>query len=76
MDDALILGEIARLLLYQEKGVELLDVNYQSNAEAAEKLPPALVSFYQRPACGNGPATPEILKTLGIEERILKVQEK
>jgi hypothetical protein len=49
MDDALALGEIASGLPFvKKKGVELLKANYKSNAEAAEKLPPALVGFYQQ----------------------------
>lgn len=49
MDNALVFGEIASGLPFiKKKGVELLKVNYKSNAEAAEKLPPALVGFYQQ----------------------------
>jgi len=49
MDNALVLGEIPTTLPYiKKKGVELLQVNYKSNREAAEKLPPALASFYQQ----------------------------
>jgi nitrate/TMAO reductase-like tetraheme cytochrome c subunit len=49
MDNALVLGEIPTTLPYvKNKGVELLQANYKSNREAAEKLPPALASFYQQ----------------------------
>jgi len=49
MDNALVLGEIATGLPFiKKKGMELLNVNYKTSAEAAEKLPPALVSFYQQ----------------------------
>lgn len=49
MDDALALGEIATDLPFiKKKGVELLTTTYKSRAEAAEKLPTALVSFYKQ----------------------------
>jgi len=49
MDNALVLGEIATGLPFiKKKGMELLNVNYKTSAEATEKLPPALVSFYQQ----------------------------
>jgi hypothetical protein len=48
MDKALALGEIAVTLPYiKKKGVEVLKANYNTSKEAAEKLPRALVSFYQ-----------------------------
>jgi hypothetical protein len=152
MDAAMVYGEIATGLPFvKKKGVELLNVAYKSKSEAAEQLPPALVSFYQQnypelyatraedirqaaqailaiynrnvfpdlkvtwgtypnnlghtefPGCfrchdgshttsggktitqdcqachqplAMGEASPEILKTLGIEERILSIQKK
>ncbi len=49
MDKALGLGEIPVTLPYvKKKSVELLKVNYATSAEAAAKLPAALVSFYQQ----------------------------
>lgn len=49
MDDALFLGEIATSLPFiKRKGVELLTATYESRAEAAEKLPSGLVSFYKQ----------------------------
>jgi hypothetical protein len=49
MDRALLLGEIAVTLPFIKKeGVELLKTNYSSNKEASEKLPAALISFYQQ----------------------------
>jgi hypothetical protein len=49
MDNALAWGEIAVTLPYiKKKGVELLKANYGSSQEASEKLPAALISFYQQ----------------------------
>jgi nitrate/TMAO reductase-like tetraheme cytochrome c subunit len=49
MDKALALGDIAVTLPYiKKKGVELLKATYGSSTEAAEKLPTALISFYQQ----------------------------
>jgi hypothetical protein len=49
MDKALALGDIPVTLPFvKKKGVELLKADYHSNEEAAEKLPGALVSFYQQ----------------------------
>jgi nitrate/TMAO reductase-like tetraheme cytochrome c subunit len=49
MDKALALGEIpAGLPFIKKKSVELLKATYTSSQEAAEKLPAALVSFYQQ----------------------------
>jgi hypothetical protein len=49
MDDALVWGEIpSGLPFVKKKGVELLATSYQSSAEAAKRLPSALVSFYQQ----------------------------
>ena len=48
MDKALAFGEIPVALPFiKKKSVELLKTNYASSQEAAEKLPAALVSFYQ-----------------------------
>jgi NapC/NirT cytochrome c family, N-terminal region len=152
LNNALAFGEIGVTLPFiKKKGLELLKTKYSSNKEASEKLPAALISFYQQnypdlyaresqevqgaaqavlaiynrnvfpdlkvdwgtypnnlghtdfPGCfrchdgshttaaGNtitqdcnschqplamDEASPEILKTLGIEERISKVQKK
>ncbi len=49
MDKAMALGDIPVTLPYvKKKGVELLKAEYRSSKEAAEKLPPALVSYYQQ----------------------------
>ena len=49
MDKALARGEIpAGLPFIKKKSLELLKTTYTSTQEAAEKLPPALVSFYQQ----------------------------
>jgi hypothetical protein len=49
MDKALARGDIAVTLPYiKKKGLELLKVDYATNAEAAAKLPTALVGFYQQ----------------------------
>lgn len=49
MNNALSLGEIATGLPYiKKKGVELLKASYNSNQEASEKLPMALVNFYRQ----------------------------
>ncbi|HXJ88195.1 MAG TPA: NapC/NirT family cytochrome c [Candidatus Binatia bacterium] len=49
MDKGLALGEIsAGLPFIKKKSVELLKTAYTSSQEAAEKLPAALVSFYQQ----------------------------
>ena len=49
MDKALALGDIAVTLPYiKKKGVELLKASYNSSQEAADKLPRALVAFYQQ----------------------------
>jgi hypothetical protein len=49
MDKALALGEIPVTLPFiKKKGVELLKTSYSTSAEAAEKMPAALVSFYQQ----------------------------
>jgi hypothetical protein len=48
MDKALALGDIPVTLPFiKKKGVELLKTDYRSSKEAADKLPEALVSFYQ-----------------------------
>jgi nitrate/TMAO reductase-like tetraheme cytochrome c subunit len=48
MDKALARGDIAVTLPYiKKKGVELLKVDYPTRKEAADKLPGALISFYQ-----------------------------
>lgn len=48
MDKALALGDIpATLPFIKKEGVELLKANYATSAEAAAKLPAALVDFYQ-----------------------------
>jgi nitrate/TMAO reductase-like tetraheme cytochrome c subunit len=49
MDKALAHGELAVTLPYIKKeGVELLKADYRTRKEAADKLPGALVSFYQQ----------------------------
>lgn len=49
MDTALALGEIPITLAYiKKKGLELLQLKYNSNREASEKLPQALAAFYQQ----------------------------
>jgi len=49
MDNAMLMGEIAVTLPYiKKKGVEVLKTSYSSNKEASERLPPALVGFYQQ----------------------------
>jgi formate-dependent nitrite reductase cytochrome c552 subunit len=49
MDKALALGDIPVTLPFiKKKGVELLKANYSTTQEAADKLPRALVSFYQQ----------------------------
>ncbi len=49
MDKALALGDIPVTLPYiKKKSVELLKTNYATSAEAAAKLPPALVTFYRQ----------------------------
>ena len=48
MDKALALGDIPTLPFIKKKGVELLKANYASSQEAADKLPGALVSFYEQ----------------------------
>ena len=49
MDKALALGDIPVTLPYiKKKGVELLKADYHSNKEATDKLPGALISFYQQ----------------------------
>src|SRR5215467_806248 len=48
MDKGLALGDIPALPFIKKKSVELLKANYASSQEAAEKLPAALVSFYQQ----------------------------
>ena len=49
MDKALSLGDIPVTLPFiKKKSVELLKVNYGTSQEAAEKLPRALVDFYQQ----------------------------
>jgi nitrate/TMAO reductase-like tetraheme cytochrome c subunit len=49
MNNALFLGEISVTLPYvKKKGVELLNAQYSSSKEASEKLPAALVNFYQQ----------------------------
>jgi hypothetical protein len=48
MDKALAFGDLAVTLPYiKKKGVEVLKANYTSSKEAADKLPRALVSYYQ-----------------------------
>ena len=49
VDKALALGDIAAGLPYIKKtSVELLKANYATSAEAAARLPPALMNFYQQ----------------------------
>jgi len=49
VDKALGLGDIAVTLPFiKKKSVELLKANYSTSAEAADKLPRALVGFYQQ----------------------------
>jgi hypothetical protein len=49
LNGSLARGEIPTALPFlKKKGMELLNAAYKSNAEAAEKLPQALVSFYQQ----------------------------
>ena len=49
MDKALSLGEIPVTLPFIKKeGVKLLKANYPTSADAAEKLPASLASFYQQ----------------------------
>lgn len=49
LDKALALGDIPVTLPYVKKeSLELLKANYATSAEAAAKLPTALVSFYQQ----------------------------
>jgi hypothetical protein len=49
MDKALALGDIPVTLPFiKKKGVELLKADYLTSKEAADKLPEALVSFYQQ----------------------------
>ena len=57
--------------------MELLNLNYKTNAGVAEKLPPALVQLFttQQPVAMDQ-ATPEILNALEIEEHMSKVQKK
>ena len=49
MDKALALGEISVTLPFiKKKGVELLKANYATSAQASEKVPAGLLSFYQQ----------------------------
>jgi len=49
MDKALALGDIPVTLPFvKKKGVELLKADYRSTKEATDRLPSALVSFYQQ----------------------------
>jgi len=49
MDKALALGEIpVNLPFIKKKGVELLKMTYTSREEAGQKLPAALLSYYQQ----------------------------
>jgi formate-dependent nitrite reductase cytochrome c552 subunit len=49
MDKALALGDIAVTLPFiKKKSVEFLKANYATSEEAADKLPRALVNFYQQ----------------------------
>ena len=49
LNNAMALGEISTSLPFvKKKGMELLNATYNSNAEASEKLPAALISFYQQ----------------------------
>jgi nitrate/TMAO reductase-like tetraheme cytochrome c subunit len=49
MDRALAFGDISvDLPFIKKKGVEVLKANYATSAEAADKLPEALVSFYKQ----------------------------
>ena len=49
LNNAMATGEIPTTLPFlKKKGMELLNATYKSNAEAGEKLPAALVSFYQQ----------------------------
>jgi nitrate/TMAO reductase-like tetraheme cytochrome c subunit len=49
MDDAMALGDISVSLPFiKKKGVEVLKAGYSSSQEASEKIPAALVSYYQQ----------------------------
>ena len=49
MDKALALGDLPVTLPFiKKKGVELLKADYLTSKDAADKLPEALVSFYQQ----------------------------
>ena len=49
MDKALALGEIpVSLPFIKKQGIEVLKATYASNKDASEKLPAALVSYYQQ----------------------------
>lgn len=49
MDKALALGDIAVTLPYvKKKGMEALKASYNSNEEATDKLPGAIIGFYQQ----------------------------
>jgi hypothetical protein len=49
LDKALALGDIPVTLPFiKKKGVELLKADYRSNQEASDKLPGALMSFYEQ----------------------------
>ena len=48
MDKALARGDIAVTLPYiKKRGTDALKANYRTSKEAADKLPSAIVSFYQ-----------------------------
>ena len=48
LDKSLALGEIVTLPYIKKKGVEVLKANYSTSKEATEKLPAAVISFYQQ----------------------------
>ena len=49
LDNALARGDIAITLPYiKKRGMEALKANYQTSKEVADKLPSAIVSFYQQ----------------------------
>jgi len=49
MDKALALGEISVTLPFiKKRGIEVLNTSYRSREEASQKLPSALLSFYQQ----------------------------
>jgi hypothetical protein len=48
LDKSLALGEIVTLPYIKKKGVEVLKANYNTSKEGTEKLPAAVISFYQQ----------------------------